>query len=78
MDNFKKESERIADICFMLHKREIEARKKEHDEFLRKNKVEKDILTTQQKQKEKITEKEEQLIFASKHYKNIESVTNDK
>jgi hypothetical protein len=24
MDNFKKESERIADICFMLHKREIE------------------------------------------------------
>lgn len=66
----KDENKRITDICFMLYEREVEARKKEEQEFLKLSKDEKKIYLAEKKYIEKIRKKEEKQIYNSKHYKD--------
>jgi hypothetical protein len=66
----KDENKRIADICFMLYEREVEARKKEEQDFLKLSKDEKKIYLAEKKYIEKIRKKEEKQIYNSKHYKD--------
>ncbi len=66
----KDENKRITDICFLLYEREVEARKKEEQEFLKISKDEKEIYLAEKKYIEKIRKKEEKQIYKSKHYKD--------
>lgn len=65
----KDENKHIQDICFLLYQRELEAREKEHQEFLNLNEDEKIIYLAEKKYKDKIRKKEEKQIYNSKHYK---------
>ena len=66
----KDENKRITDICFLLYEREVEARKKEEQEFFKLSKEEKEIYLAEKKYIEKIRKKEEKQIYNSKHYKD--------
>jgi hypothetical protein len=69
-----KSNQHIQDICFTLYKRELDARKREHNEFLKLTDKEKEIVCAEQKFRDKIKQKEEKLISKNSQYKKLNSI----
>jgi hypothetical protein len=69
MDSHK-DNQRVRDICFVLYQRELEARQKEHEKFMKLSEDDKELHLAEKKYTEKIRKKEEKQIYNSKHYKN--------
>lgn len=69
--DFFKESKKISLVCDELFKRELEARRKEHEKFIKLSELDKEVYLAEQKYKDKIRKEEEKRIYGSKHYKKL-------